>query len=55
MSHEQIQMQICVTGINTLRINNLVKQGQDHASDGFFIRKWIPELEPLSVEEIHEP
>lgn len=51
----QIQMQSGLTGINTLRIYNPIKQGQDHDPDGVFIRQWVPELQLVSDEQIHEP
>lgn len=51
----QVQMQSGLTGINTLRIYNPVKQGQDHDPDGRFIRAWVPELRGLATEDIHEP
>jgi deoxyribodipyrimidine photo-lyase len=51
----QIQMQSGCTGINTLRIYNPVKQGQDHDPDGTFIRRWVPELRGVSTADIHEP
>lgn len=51
----QIQMQSGLTGINTLRIYNPVKQGQDHDPEGVFIRRWVPELRSVSDELIHEP
>lgn len=51
----QIQMQSGLTGINTLRIYNPIKQGQDHDAAGDFIRKWVPELQNVSGELIHEP
>jgi deoxyribodipyrimidine photo-lyase len=51
----QIQMQSGLTGINTLRIYNPVKQGKDHDPSGAFIRHWVPELAPLSDGDIHEP
>lgn len=51
----QIQMQSGVTGINTLRIYNPVKQGLDHDPDGTFLRRWLPELEALPGQWIHQP
>ena len=51
----QVQMQSGLTGINTLRIYNPIKQGQDHDPDGVFIRLWVPELKNVSTEDIHEP
>lgn len=53
--HSQVQMQSGLTGINTLRIYNPVKQGQDHDPEGKFIRRWVPELADLPEEAIHEP
>ena len=37
-------MQSGITGINTIRIYNPVKQSQDQDKDGLFIRQWISEL-----------
>lgn len=53
--YPQFQMQAGTTGINTVRIYNPVKQSQDHDPQGVFIKKWVPELEPVEVNHIHEP
>ncbi|MFK8054407.1 MAG: FAD-binding domain-containing protein [Woeseiaceae bacterium] len=51
----QLQMQSGVTGINTPRMYNPVKQGYDHDPKGLFIRRWVPELEAVPDLFIHEP
>ena len=53
--YPQFQMQAGTTGTNTIRMYNPVKQSQDHDPHGVFIKKWVPELENLSEEFIHEP
>ncbi|UTT87126.1 DNA photolyase family protein (plasmid) [Vibrio pelagius] len=53
--YSQFQMQAGVTGINTIRIYNPIKQAQEHDSDGEFVKKWVPELEQVPTPLIFEP
>ncbi|MEO0421262.1 MAG: deoxyribodipyrimidine photo-lyase [Pseudomonadota bacterium] len=53
--YSQVQMQSGTTGINTLRIYNPVKQGQDHDPEGTFIGRWVPELAALPGPIRHTP
>jgi deoxyribodipyrimidine photo-lyase len=51
----QVQMQSGTTGINTIRIYNPVKQGQDQDPTGAFTRRWVPELAGVPDAFLQEP
>ena len=53
--YSQCQMQSGITGINTIRIYNPVKQSQDQDKAGHFLRNWVPELAAMPDALVHTP
>ena len=53
--YAQTQMQAGMTGTNTVRVYNPVKQSHDHDPQGVFVKMWLPELHNVPVAYIHEP
>ena len=53
--YSQFPMQSGVTGINTIRIYNPIKQSYDHDPQGRFIKHYVPELAKVPTDWIHEP
>lgn len=51
----QVQMQSGITGMNTLRIYNPVKQGLDQDPEGIFTRRWVPELRTVPLRHLQSP
>jgi len=49
----QLQMQAGTVGINTLRIYNPAKQILDHDPEAKFIKRWLPELKNIDVQDIY--
>jgi deoxyribodipyrimidine photo-lyase len=51
----QAQMQSGTTGINSIRIYSVVKQGYDQDPEGRFVRRWVPELAGIPDQHLQEP
>jgi len=53
--YPQFQMQAGMTGINTIRIYNPVKQAQEHDPEASFIKQWLPELVDIPAPLVFSP
>ncbi len=53
--YSQFQMQAGVTGINTIRIYNPVKQGEEKDPSGSFVKRWLPALSEVPTPLLHSP
>ena len=51
----QFQMQAGVTGINSIRVYNPIKQSIEKDPAGIFLKKWLPELSKIKNGFIHQP
>jgi deoxyribodipyrimidine photo-lyase len=53
--YPQIQMQAGQTGVNTIRIYNPIKNSISHDPEALFIKKYLPQLNDVPVNLVHEP
>ena len=51
--YNQVQIQAGVAGVRNLRIYSPARQQMDQDREGVFVKRWLPELEGIPAEELH--
>jgi deoxyribodipyrimidine photo-lyase len=55
INYTQWQSQSGLKGIGAIRVYNPRKQARDNDPDGEFVKRWVPELDPVPVDYIDRP
>ena len=55
INHTQWQSHSGLKGIGAIRLYNPRKQVRDNDPEGAFIKRWVPELEPIPTEHLDRP
>ncbi|SFL51239.1 deoxyribodipyrimidine photo-lyase [Halogranum rubrum] len=55
INYTQWQSQSGLKGVGALRVYNPRKQVRDHDLEGTFVKRWVPELEPVPTTHLDRP